>query len=207
MALPAADSFNGSEDPLTTDWGPGPATQQCLESGTGARRQPPSEDSASIWDVDAFNADQWAQATLLVGYTGVCLRSDANDGYAIWYRDADRTRITRRDDKVSTDVHTQTGQSNANNDVIYAKVEGAGGTFTVTVGDSAEFTHDDNTYTAGSAGIIILSSASSAVDALGTFSAGDLGGGETPIYFDDDRGVLRGEKRGISRGIMKGLAL
>ena len=173
MALPCSYGFTGTENPLATNWSTGPFTGQVMKEGSGAAiaGTAGSLDCGSYWDADAFDADQWGQATCLTEYTGISLRIAGDDGYMVFYRDADRTRISRVDNAATTIILTATGQSNAANDVMYAEI--VGDTITAQLGDSAEITVDDATYASGSVGIYALSQ-DTTTGRLDDFSAGNM---------------------------------
>jgi hypothetical protein len=196
VTLPAQYGFGGSENPLATNWSTAVGCSGMKESGGVALGSTLWANCGSYWDADVFNANQYVQGiikTVDVNYTpGLYLRCTATDFYEIIVLDADRTRIRRYNSGAWTTLYTQSGQSNAVGDLLYAKIEG--NKITVTCGDSATFNYDDATITdAGAPGISVYGGGT-LVNAWDDFEAGNLppppGGGLVDDRFRDRRSQL-----------------
>lgn len=162
MALPATENFTGSNgDQVSTlaNWTANSSPDLDIQSNA-AQTDKGSDECADHWDADAFNNDQYAEATVTALangiFIGVGVRSDTGGALTNygWYGTPDQGSQLFKN---VSGVWTQIGSTGGNfsvNDVIRLEVNGT--TLTPKINGSTEDppgAQTDSSISSGSAGI------------------------------------------------------
>lgn len=179
MALPATDAFTGTDNTVLTTY----SSNWSFNAGTfriqsnAVRPDTGATDGAAFWNADSFNANQYAQGTIVArsggAYLGVaarCAAAGVDTFYGYEADSADLAYLFKHVAGVSTTIST--AAVFAVNDVV--RLEASGTSLTCKRNGSADTigTQTDSSIASGSAGI---SGAGGSTGArLDTWEGGDL---------------------------------